>query len=70
MMHSYSPTPRQLAVPAIGCPQVIPIGRTVFDLAFPDCSTATWIAKSCETDDQHDDLAQPLGRTPWLSVRV
>jgi hypothetical protein len=31
MMHPYSPGPRWLAVPGIGFPQNIPVGRYVLD---------------------------------------
>jgi hypothetical protein len=58
MMHSYSPNPRQLAVPGIGFPQNIPVGPDVFDLAaFRDWS-----------DDRLDAPSQPIDRIAWLPL--
>jgi hypothetical protein len=54
MMHSYSPNPRQLAVPGIGFPQSIPVGPDVFDLAaFRDWSDDRLVAHVEARDDAH-----------------
>jgi hypothetical protein len=56
MMHSYSPSSRQLAVPGIGFPQNISVGSDVLDLAaFRDWS-----------DDRFDAPSQPIDRIAWL----
>jgi hypothetical protein len=58
MMHSYSPSPRQLAVPGIGFPQSISVGSDVLDLAaFRDWS-----------DDRFDAPSQPIDRIAWLPL--
>jgi hypothetical protein len=52
MLHSYSPSSRQFAVPGIGFPQNISVGDDVADLtAFRDRS-----------DDRFDAPSQPIGR--------
>jgi hypothetical protein len=57
MMHSYSPSSRQMAVPGIGFPQNISIGSDEFDLtAFRDWS-----------DDRFDAPSQPIDRITWRS---
>jgi len=51
MMHPYSPSHRQLAVPGIGFPQNISVGSDVIDPAFRDWS-----------DDRFDAASQPIER--------
>jgi hypothetical protein len=59
MTHSYSPSPRQLAVPGIGFPQNISVGSDVLDpAAFRDWS-----------DDRFDAPSQPIDRIAWLPCR-
>jgi len=52
MMHSYSPSSRQLAVPGIGFPQNISVDRDVLDLA----AVRDW------SDDRFDAPSQPVDR--------
>ena len=55
MMHSCSPSPRQLAVPGIGFPQNISVGSDVLDPpAFGDWS-----------DGRFDVPSQPIDRIAW-----
>jgi hypothetical protein len=64
MMYPYSPGPRWLAVPGIGFPQNIPVGRNVLDPEdFRDWSFTT----HRNTVGQHDAPAQVID--PWLSAR-
>jgi hypothetical protein len=58
MTHSYSPSPRQLAVPGIGFPQNISVGSDVLDLA----AVRDW------SDDRFDTPSQPIGRIAWLPL--
>jgi hypothetical protein len=66
MIHPHSPSHWQLAVPGIGFPQSISVGRDMLDLeAFQDFP-----------DDRFDGPKQPLGRVerrastrPWLGLR-
>jgi hypothetical protein len=59
MMHSYSPSSRQLAVQGIGFPPNISVGSDVLDLAaFRDWS-----------DDRFDAPSQPIDRIAWLPCR-
>jgi hypothetical protein len=51
MMHSYSLSPRQLAVPGIGFPQSIGV---IDPAAYRD-----------RPDDQFDARTQPTDRAPW-----
>src|SRR3977135_3508746 len=58
MMHCYSPSPRQLAVPDIGFPQSRSVGPDVLDpAAFRDWS-----------DDRFDAPSQPIDRIAWLPL--
>jgi hypothetical protein len=66
MMHSYSPSSRQLAVPGIGFPQNISVDRDVLDLA----AVRDW------SDDRFDAPSQPVdhiagrpSRRPWFAAR-
>ena len=65
MMHHHSPSPWQLAVPGIGFPQNISVGRDMLDLAaFQDLRY-----------DRFDGPKQPVGRvertasTRWIGLR-
>jgi hypothetical protein len=69
MMHPYSPSPRWLAVPGIGFPQNISVGRNVLD---PDWS----FTERRRTDGQHEASTPLIDRNasrssswPWLSAR-
>jgi hypothetical protein len=66
MMHSYSPSSRQFAVPGIGFPQNISVGPDVLDLA----ADRDW------SDDRFDAPSQPVdriarrpSRLPWFAAR-
>ena len=55
MTHSYSPSPRQLAVPGIGFPQSISVGSDAIDQA----ALRDW------SEDRFDARTQPTDRAPW-----
>ena len=55
MTHSYSPSPRQLAVPGIGFPQSISVGSDAIDQA----AHRDW------SEDRFDALSQPTDRIAW-----
>jgi hypothetical protein len=55
MMHSYSPSPRQLALPGIGFPQSISVGSDVLD-------QAAW------SKDRFDAPSQLIDRIAWLPL--
>jgi hypothetical protein len=73
MMHPYSPSPRWLAVPGIGFPQNISVGRNVLD---PEDFRDWSFTERRKTDGQHDAPTQRIdcvasrsSSWPWLSAR-
>jgi hypothetical protein len=55
--HPYSPSPRWLAVPGIGFPQNISVGRNVLD---PEDFRDWSFTERRKTDGQHDAPAQVI----------
>jgi hypothetical protein len=73
MMHPYSPSPRWLAVPCIGFPQNISVGRNVLD---PEDFRDWSFTERRKTDVHHgasapliDCIASRSSSWPWLSAR-
>jgi hypothetical protein len=71
-MHPYSPDPRWLAVPGIGFPQNIPVGRNVLD---PEDFRDRSLTKRRKADVQHgastpliECIASRSSSWPWLSA--
>jgi hypothetical protein len=72
-MHPYSPSPRWLAVPDIGFPQNISVGRNVLD---PE-DFRDWSFTERRKTDVQDGASTPLidyiasrsSSWPWLSAR-
>jgi hypothetical protein len=72
MMHPYSPSPRWLAVPGIGFPQNISVGRNVLD---PE-DFRDWSFTERRKTDVHHEASTPLNCNasrssswPWLTAR-
>ena len=73
MMHHYSPSPLWLAVPGIGFPQNISVGRNVLD---PE-DLQDWSFRGRRRTGVHHEASTPLidciasrsSTWPWLSAR-
>ena len=73
MMRPYSPSPRWLAVPGIGFPQNISVGRNVLD---PE-DLRDWSSTERRKTDVQPEASTPLidcissrsSSWPWLSAR-